>query len=151
MQTEILSLERANADKAYSTGTDAEKLLLEKLYPTVYSRDITERINTLDDVYALCGVDRASIMNATDTPDEIAYKDAKHIVLAYNEGWVKGDGEYGYYPLMKKNSAGSGFSYYDCDYAGTISSVGSRLQYRSAKLMLAATSKFPQVYSDLWS
>ncbi len=77
------------------------------------------------------------------------------IAQALNEGWEpdwSNDDEYKYYPWFDMSSgSGSGFSCVDYDYSLSISSVGSRLCFKSWKLAKYAGQQFEDLYKDYFT
>ena len=117
-------------------------------------KDIKERITNFVDVLMLLNVDPKEFVEQTKNlpSDELAYKQLKLIVQAFNEGWVPdwtNSNEYKYYPWFKMGSpSGGGFSSHDCDSWITTSTVGSRLCFKSADLAKHAGQLFESIYKD---
>lgn len=117
---------------------------------------VTERIKTFDDVLKENGTTIEEFEKSCKglEPDEIAYKKAKLVCLAYNEGWIpnwNNSNEYKYYPYFKMgSSSGVSFSCYDFDGWITSSNVGSRLCFKSSDLAKHAGKLFEQeIYKPL--
>jgi hypothetical protein len=148
-----LLLEEKDALLAHKNGTKSDQALLERLYPAFFNRKITDRIQCLDDVYSIMSVDfegRLRIYNQIPGIDHvIAFDQACLIVQAYNEGWVPNwddNSEYKWYGYWDHRASGSGFrlSYVSDIYV--ISSVGSRLVFRTEELARDAYEKFPHIF-----
>jgi len=117
-------------------------------------KDIKERIKNFDDVLIENGIDIEDFNNSLDgfSKDEIAYVKVKQIVKAFNEGWVPdwtNSNQYKYVPWFKMGSpSGVGFSYVDYGNWFSVSSVGSRLCFKSADLAKHAGKIFEDIYKD---
>ena len=117
-------------------------------------KDIKERITNFVDVLMLLNVDPKEFVEQTKNlpSDELAYKQLKLIVQAFNEGWVPdwtNSNEYKYYPWFKMGSpSGGGFSSYVFGDWDADSSVGSRLCFKSADLAKHAGQLFESIYKD---
>lgn len=117
---------------------------------------VTERIKTFDDVLKENGTTREEFEKSCKglEPDEIAYKMAKLVCLAYNEGWIpdwNNSNEYKYYPYFKMgSSSGVSFSYFDYDFRYAVSGVGAHLCFKSSNLAKHAGKLFEQeIYKPL--
>jgi hypothetical protein len=117
-------------------------------------KDIKERIKTFVDVLIELKIDGKEFVEQTKNlpADELAYKQLKLIVQAFNEGWVPdwtNSSEGKYYTWFKMGSpSGGGFSYDDFDGWDTASGVGSRLCYKSSDLAKHAGQLFESIYKD---
>lgn len=117
-------------------------------------KDIKERITNFVDVLIVLGIDGKEFAEQTKNlpTDELAYKQLKLIVQAFNEGWTpdwSNSNEYKYYAWFKMGSpSGGGFSYDGYDSWSTSSTVGSRLCYKSADLAKHAGQLFESIYKD---
>ena len=109
-------------------------------------KTITEIVKTFEDALAYNGETAEQFAHRTqfDSPDDIAIKKVKVICLALNEGEVlQYDGKrWLYYPWFDVTGSGSGFSFYDCYYGYSHSSVGSRLCLKSSELAEYAGKQF---------
>lgn len=146
-----IQLAEKDAVKAWSDGTSSDRALLERLYPTLFKKDIVDRIQTLDDVYGLVGLDREERKRLwggmSNYPHLIHFHQGCLIAEAYNQGWMpdwNNSSEYKYYPYW--DLSGAGFRLYavgdDCSH----SDVGSRLVFRESRFVEDAIKKFPDVY-----
>ena len=78
------------------------------------------------------------------------------IAEALNEGWTpdwSNDEEWKYYPWFDleeslKKEPGSGLSYGGCDIDGSLSTVGSRLAFKTRELAKYAGEQFSVLYED---
>jgi hypothetical protein len=115
--------------------------------------NITDRVKTFQDACILLDMDYAKEMaDMEGTPkDEAAYRQLKIIAQALNQGWKpdwankKWDK---YYPWF--NMSGSGLALFTVDYQDTVTSVGSRLCFKSRGLAEYAATQFLPLYTDLF-
>jgi hypothetical protein len=141
----------ANADSC--TKEKLKKLFGNQLEP----KEITERIKDINDVMLLipnpskevrdliayCGTDR-KIIGAKN------FLLAELIAEAYNEGWVPdwtNTNEKKWFAWFEGKDGSFSASDYDLWLAGA--AVGSRLCFKSEKLLLDAVKKFPNVYKEI--
>lgn len=156
---ETLQIDKANALKAHGEANPNGKSLLENLFgKKVFLKEIKDRIKNFDDVLAENKISREDFEASCKglEPDEIAYRMAKLVCMAFNEGWLPdwtNSNEYKYAPYFKMgSSSGVGFSYYDFDDWCTVSNVGSRLCFKSADLAKYAGQLFEQeIYKPLFT
>lgn len=151
---ETLEIKKENALKAYNSGCADVKKVLENLFgkESFVPKNITDRVKTADDAFAIKGITIGSIINHNDTADEIAYKIIKVVTEVLNEGWVpdwKNINQYKYYPWFDMSS-GSGLSYDDYVYLYSYSAVGSRLCFKSRELAEYACKQFIKEYTDFF-
>jgi len=152
---EKLEIKKDAAIAAYENAKNSGKQLLEDLFgKNIFIKDITDRIKTFNDVLSELKIDPQDFHNKTYQmeADTKAYEQVKLIVKALNEGWLpdwSNSNEYKYYPYFKIGSpSGSGFSY--CDYVvwPALSTVGSRLCFKSSELARYAGEQFEDIYKD---
>lgn len=150
-----LLLDEKDAQTAYEEGTDSDRALLKRLYPSFFNKKITDRINGLDDVLSINGIDRHKRMvlwaTLQDIPHLMYFDQACLIAEAYNEGWTPdwdNTNEYKYYAwwYMNKGASGSAFRFGSCNFGSHASTVGSRLVFRTEELARDAAKKFKDVY-----
>jgi hypothetical protein len=98
-------------------------------------KDIKERIKSFVDVLIVLGIDGNEFVEQTKNlpADELAYKQLKLIVQAFNEGWTPDwtNGKWDkYYPWFKMGSpSGGGFSYGGyADWRGFVCRLAPLLQ-----------------------
>lgn len=149
MQTEILEIKKQNAIEAFKSATAEGKALLTNLFgkKNLYEK-ITDRIQTFADVEEVSG--KKLIRRSDETDDEFAYRQIKLIAETLNEGWKpdwSNQNEYKYTPYFKHKS-GFGLSYYDTNYWGALTYVGSRLCFQSEELAKYAATQFADIYND---
>lgn len=144
-----LLLDEKDAEKFYDNGTPDQRSWMEGLYPNKFKRDICDRIQSLEDVYELVGLDRQERKQLWDGmrnyPHLIHFHQATLITEAYNQGWKPNwddSSEYKYYPWWNH----SGFRLHVVDYHCSASGVGSRLVFRESRFVEDAVKKFPDVY-----
>jgi hypothetical protein len=152
MQT--LQIDKNNARKLYPTASSEFKQMLNDTFGEQFFKvKITERVQTFDDILAIEGITFANLVNENDTPDEVAYKQAKLIAKVYNEGTVLNPNDktqWKYYPWFEITpGSGVGLSYYVNDYWHSGTFVGVRLCFKSAELAKDAGQKFPDIYAAL--
>ena len=117
-------------------------------------KNIKERIKTFSDVLKHLGIDEDDFNEENEglDADEIAYRKLKLIVKALNEGWVpdwSNSNETKYFPWFRMgSSSGSGFAFDGCDSWITLSSVGSRLCFKSRELAEYAGKQFTEIYKE---
>lgn len=149
MQTASLNL--SQAQKIYPTATDEIKKFLEQSFGKEIYTDITQRVQTFQDVLDISGITMDELVSEKDTVDEKAYKMAKLIAKVYNEGTEldpMDTTQYKYYP-WHKIQPGSGLSCFDFGYWSTGSPVGVRLCFKSEALAEDAGKKFIDIYTNL--
>jgi hypothetical protein len=153
--SETLTVPKDKVLAAYSKAKSPRKVMLENLFGIkTFQLEIKERIKTFDDVLRETGIKKSDFEKSCDglTKDEVAYKQVKEIVKAFNEGWVPDwtdSSQYKYYPWFKMGSpSGGGLSYDDCDNWDAGSTVGSRLCFKSADLAKHAGQLFESIYKD---
>jgi len=117
-------------------------------------KDIKERITNFVDVLIVLNIDGKEFAEQCKglSTDELAYKQLKLIVQAFNEGWTPDwtNGKWDkYYPWFKMGSpSGGGFSFSDYVYWRAGSCVGSHLCYKSSDLAEYAGKLFESIYKD---
>jgi hypothetical protein len=114
-------------------------------------KDVTERIETVDDVLTDNGWTRERFdeWSSEMTEDEKAYVILKFLSKSLNEGWTPdwdNSNERKYYAWFCLDGGASGFRFdsYDCWDSG--SSVGSRFCFKSSALAEYAGNQFIDVY-----
>ncbi|MGQ7945041.1 hypothetical protein [Flavobacterium sp. WC2509] len=154
---ETLQINKDAALIAHENATSKGKLLLENLLgKKVFVKSIMERITCFDDVLIELNIDKLVFEKSCEglESDEVAYKMAKLVSKALNEGWIpdwSNSSEYKYFAWFKMGSpSGVGFSSDDCGNWLTYSRVGSRLAFKSAELAEFAGKLFEQsIYKPL--
>lgn len=119
-------------------------------------KDIKEMIQNFSDVLKYHGIDEDDFNEEVESmeEDEIAYKQLKLIVSAYNEKETPdydNSNQVKYEPRFKLSSSGSGFSSDGCANWLSYSYVGSRLCFLNYENLKDATSKFLTVYQTFYS
>jgi len=115
-------------------------------------KKLTERIKTVADVLADNGLTQEAFNARTEDleKDEVAYQILKMLAKSLNEGWTpdwNNDNQYKYYPWFYMGGS-SGFRFYDCGYWHSLSSVGSRLCFKSRELAEYAANQFTDTYKQ---
>lgn len=88
--------------------------------------------------------------SVADRKAMIALHKLSIIVKALNEGWKpnwEDSNQYKYYPYFDMRRGG--FSYVDCNYWDTLTTVDSRLCYKSSEVAMYAGKTFFPLYKDL--
>lgn len=153
-----LEITKENALLAFNSADKKGKTILENLLgKKVFQKNIMERINSFDDILEELGIAKELFDGSCAglEPDEVAYKKAKLVCKALNEGWVPDwtNGQWDkYFPWFTMgSSSGVGFAYYDYVYWRTHSFVGSRLCFKSSELAEFAGKLFEQeIYKPLF-
>jgi hypothetical protein len=156
---ETLQIDKANALKAHDEATQNGKDLLENLFgKKIFLKEVKDRIKNFDDVLNENGISREDFETSCKglEPDEIAYRMAKLVCLAFNEGWLPdwtNSNEYKYFSWFNMgSSSGVGFSYHGCADWLARSRVGSRLCFKSSDLAKYAGQLFEQeIYKPLFT
>lgn len=147
-----LEITKEAALKAHEEASPKGKLLLENLLgQKVFIKDIKERIQNFSDILSYHGKTPSEFLTECKdlSDDEIAYKQIKLIVSAYNQNEVPdydNSNQVKYEPRFKLSSSGVGFSCLDCVTWGTCSLVGSRLVFLNYDNMIDAVNKFLPIY-----
>ncbi|MCB0460352.1 MAG: hypothetical protein KDC74_10110 [Flavobacteriaceae bacterium] len=115
--------------------------------------DVTDRIKTLDDVYADNGTSKEEFEQEYGfLPDHVkAYLQMEMIASSFNEGWEadwtdSSQRKYFQYFYMGEKSGSSGFRFSVCVYWAADSLVGSRLCFKSYELAEHTVNLFLEVY-----
>jgi hypothetical protein len=157
---DTLQIQKQNALAAHDAADGKGKTLLEKLFgKEVFSKDIKDRVKTIEDACSVLGVDCYEAGSAV-VPDGMqkdlasiqAYKYLILVARALNEGWEPdwtNSNQTKYYPWFDA-SAGSGLSYHGFDLQYSFSSVGSRLCFKSAELAKYAGTQFIDLYNQFF-
>jgi hypothetical protein len=154
---ETLQINKKDALIAHQEAGPKTKVMLENLLgKAVFLKLITERITCFGDVLTELNILQSDFDLSCHglEPDEIAYRKAKLVAKALNEGWIpdwSNSDEYKYFSYFKMGSpSGVGFSYGSYDRWCASSSVGSRLAFKSAELAKFAGNLFEQeIYKPL--
>ena len=160
MNTKTLQVSEKTARQLYpSTTEDMKKILEDTFGKAFFSQDIKDRIKSFDDV-----LNELSVHNIFGVKELLDYsgsdKDMKGalamlkislIAKALNEGWEPdwdNSGQPKYYPWFKYGGAGVGFAYSGCADGHSISSVGSRLCFKTSDLAIYAAKQFKDIYNE---
>lgn len=158
--SEVLQVPKDKVLKAYEKAkTGKRKVWLENMFGIkTFQPDVKERIKNFDDVLRENNISKKDFEKQIEglEPDEVAYKKAKLVCLAYNEGWKPNwdnSSEHKYYPWFDmRSSASGGFSCDFYDYWYSYSCVGSRLCFKSSDLAKTAGQLFEQeIYKPLFT
>jgi hypothetical protein len=147
---DILQITKENALLAYEQGTTNQKEMLVRLFGNIFYKNIFERVTSFEDACSVLGVCVSDILSRNDTKDEIAYKKLKRIAEALNEGWKPDweDGNQYKYTLRGYDFDGVGFS--DVDYRSwlNLTTVSSRLCFKSREVVEYVIKTFPGLIQD---
>jgi hypothetical protein len=153
----LLVIDAQNAPSVYrEAGKELKKKLEEVFGKKALTQKITDRIKTFEDALAEVCISQKSFDEWVDgdAPDEIAYKKAKVITKALNEGWEPNwndSSERKWRPWFYLEDPGFQFhdSYYA--YSNSDSAGGSRLCFKSEELCNYAAQQFLDIYKDLYN
>ena len=153
MSDTILQIKKSAAMQAFEKGTASEKEMLKNLLgkENLVQPNIMERIQTIEDVYRITG--KTLVLRPDETVDEFAYRQAKLICEAYNEGTVLDPMDtnqrkyYAFHEIYK--ASGFGLSYDVCVNWSSHSDVGVRLCFAKSEHAVDAGKKFIEIYSNL--
>jgi hypothetical protein len=155
---ETIQITKERAIKAYeNAGQKGKKLLEDLIGKKELLKNVQDRILSFDDVLKDLGIDKDQFAKSCETltADEVAYRQAKLIAQALNEGWTpdwNNENEIKYLPWFNMGSAsGVGFSYDGCGGWVSDSVVGSLLCYRSKELAEYAGNQFLSIYKELFT
>lgn len=120
---------------------------------------ITDRVKTFEDACKVVGIENdAKFTLNTDSEylgkhlnSVAAYTKLIIIAAALNEGWepdFSDSNQPKYYPWLKWDPAGSGFSFSDFSYGRTHTAVGARLCFKSRELAEYAAKQFKDIYNE---
>lgn len=147
-----LQIDESNAKKHYKDASPAFKqTLIDTFGLEFFSEKITDRIKSFEDACKEISVNPKSVFTSEDSKDERAYKKLKVIVKALNEGWepdYTNSNQYKYEPRFYDFQSGFGFSWTACGYWVTVTTVGSRLCFKSRELALYAAEQFKEIYNE---
>lgn len=158
MSTETLQITKENALKAYKEGCPDVKTVLSNLFGKEHfvPLKITDRIKTLDDVFAACKTERdvfyRKCESASLTKDEIAYRLLKMIAAILNEGWIPdwdNSNERKWRPWFYLNTPG--FRLDGVAYGGSGAGAGARLHFKTEELCKHSVDCFLEVYKDYFT
>jgi hypothetical protein len=148
-----LKLDEKTARKLYPKATTEFKEMLEETFgKNIFSQNVIDRVKTFEDVLTEVGETQEQFDKRTehDSDDDVAYKQAKLIALALNEGKIL-DGTntnvYKYFPWHKVSGAGlvsHGYVSWN-----TNAHVGSRLCLDTSEKAIYAGNQFIDIYTRL--
>ncbi len=153
---ETLTLEKENVIAAFEAGDESQKALLKKLWPTVFKPDpyllackklgitpeppLADRSNRRKVASEAC--DR--LMVCIEAKNMIDGKPWKPVYDGNEQHWFPD------WKIVKdpKRPSGVGLAFHYAYYWRTSTNVGSRLEYRSEKLLLEGVEEFYDLYVD---
>ena len=162
MKTVKLKLSEDKARSLYPDAAPEFRAVLEETFGKGFFRtNPMEWIDDFDDVLEFHGLAPSAFTAQCKglAPDEVAYKQLKLIVAAYNGNelpdWDDSD-QRKYYPWFDMRSAAAGgsaagFSLCGVDLVRECSNVGSRLVFLNRDHALDAVEKFLPIYKALFT
>ena len=152
----LLVIDSKNAAKIYSEAGPELKKQIEKAFGKIINAKVTDRIKTFEDacIDQDIDIDQFSTSTLLDSADELAYKKAKIITKALNEGWVpdwNNSNERKWRPWFYLDSPGFRFFGSRYAYSGSYSAGGSRLCFKSEELCEYAAKQFIDIYRELYN
>ncbi len=145
-----IQLDDKTARQLYFTSTTPVefKVMLEETFgKNFFSKEPMDYIKTLQDAIDATG--ETLVINATDAPDEIAYKKLKIIYKALNNDPKFPDysnhNQSKYYPFVKPNLSGLGLSCSVYGYTYSTTDVGSRLVLNRRELCEYVAKQFNEI------
>lgn len=150
-----IPIHQTKAIAAFNNADENGKKLLTDLLgkENLVPKNIRDLVSDFNDILRLANCTMGSLINPNDTPDEIAYKQAKLISLVYNNGDVldpMNTKQNKYFPWHEIDpKSGSGLLYYDCVYWFSDSIVGVRLCFVRREDAIDAGKKFIDIYVAL--
>jgi len=149
---ENLQISRKTAKRLYPESPNwFRDVITESFGSDCFKKRAFTDIKTFDDACEELGVDPDSVFSSDDQPDEVAYKKLKVIVRAINSGWTpdwSNTNQRKWYPWFNLSS-GFGFDDSLCNYAGTLTNVGSRLCFESEEKSTYTAKQFIKLYEEL--
>jgi hypothetical protein len=113
-----------------------------------------EDIKTFEDACMTLNINPESVLNASDTTDEIAYKKLKIIIKAINDGWTpdwSDNMECKYYPLFETLPSGFDFSNSLTTFTYTRTEINSYLCFESSEKCIYTVQQFIDIYKDFFT
>jgi len=149
---EELKLSKEKAKKLFKDAPEWFQDILKSTFGhETFSGKIIDRIKTFKDVCEELNKDPESFFSNGDTPDLVAYKKLKAIILCINEGWYPDWDDVNqkkWYPWFKLSS-GFGFDDSDYGYTDAYTAVGSRLCFETKEKSDYVAQQFIDLYKDL--
>ncbi|WP_159468000.1 hypothetical protein [Dyadobacter sp. 3J3] len=160
METQLLTMTPANAQKAYNNAEASIKKWMRESYPDFnFDRKLIDRIDTYQDAcqelnIIPLAISDFSFIPSNDRESLYAYHQLTIIARVLNEGWepdFSDSSQYKYYPYFVWNeeaAGGPGFSYRGYGYVRSYSFVGARLVFLDYDAMKWATiqPEFVEIY-----
>jgi hypothetical protein len=148
--------------KAHNEASNKGKTLLENLFgDSVFQKDIKERVKSIDDAIKVLGesdpdvIDYRKLFDAGISDHIFANQSLVVITKALNEGWEPdwhNDEWDKWFNWFNMSSSSSGrFSFYYSVNRYSISTVGSRLCFKSKELAQYAAKQFIEIYNKAFT
>lgn len=146
-----LVIEKKDAIRLYPT---ADKIWQETFEQTfgkeMFSKNILDRVKTMDDVYAELAIDKASFEKSFIYKEDLDAAKVRLIIKVFNEGWLpdwNNSNETKYTCYFESKHGGGFFGSYYCNwFTGT--DVGSRLCFKSKELALSVPKQFQTEFEN---
>jgi len=157
MKTIELKLTEEKARSLYPAAPTYFKEVLEENFgKALFATDPMERFQEFTDILAYHGITPADFDQQCQglAPDEVAYRQIKLIVAAYNDGWEpdwNDSDEWKHCPYFRMGGSAAGFSVGDLGLDRERSFVGSRLVYREEEHARDAANKFLPIYKAFFT
>jgi hypothetical protein len=138
------------ARKIYPGATPELKSIMEESCggKSFFEQKITDRVNSLDDVFEVMDIDQDDFYSGYDTPSVRAFKEMELVTKCLNEGWIPDWNDYNErkWHLWFEHSGPSGFRLGGVLCTHSLSDVGSRLVFKSENLARHAFKIIPDSY-----
>ncbi len=146
-----LVIEKKDAIKLYPTADKIWQTTFEQTFgKEAFSQNISDRVKTMDDVYAELAIDKASFEKSFIFKEDLDAAKVRLITKVFNEGWLpdwtnSNETKYTCY-FESKNGCGFSGSGYHSWHA--VTSVGSRLCFKSKELALSVPKQFQTEFEN---
>lgn len=151
MQT--LEVTKKNAVAAFNKADNTGKELLKNLFgESHFNQSVLDRVKTMEDVYSELNIDKEAFEKSFMFKEDLDAAKVRLIAKVLNEGWEpdwNNSNQIKYVPYFGMNDpSGVGFSDSNYDRWSTHSNVGSRLCFKSEKLVLHVIKQFKTEYEN---
>jgi hypothetical protein len=155
---QTLVIDGNKARRLYPSAPQELKKELETTFgPQFFSQKITDRVQSIDDLFAISGKRKEEIIRTGEPADENAHRVLKLVAEVYNEGTVldpNDEDQYKYYNFCRvtRSDHPSGFclSLYGVGYWRSFTRCGVRLCFKNSDLARDAFNKFRTYYEDFY-
>jgi hypothetical protein len=151
-----LKIEKETARQIYHESPELlQKMMVEEFGAECFKKIRYDDIKTFDDACRAMGTTEQEFNDRFEklglSNDTLFYEKLKIVVKAINDGWTpdwSNINQYKYYPYFEVLGSGVGFSDSGYYYAGTLTSVGSRLCFESLEKAKYAGIQFIEIYKN---